>query len=80
MERCGSGGKRWGHSATYNYHDSRCFYVFTSNAPPFDPEQAYVRAWIPELDTPDYPRPVVEHAAARERALAVYREALADRD
>jgi hypothetical protein len=34
-------GKRLGHSATYNYHDTRCFYVFTSNAPPFDPDRAY---------------------------------------
>ena len=34
-------GKRLGHSATYNYRDSRCFYVFTSNAPPFDPARAY---------------------------------------
>ena len=34
-------GKRWGHSATYNYRNSRCFYVFTSNAPPFEPSQAY---------------------------------------
>lgn len=34
-------GKRWGHSATYNYRASRCFYVFTTNAPPFDPDRAY---------------------------------------
>ncbi len=34
-------GKRLGHSATFNYHDSRCFYVFTSNAPPFDAARAY---------------------------------------
>ena len=34
-------GKRRGHSATYNYRDSRYFYVFTSNAPPFDPGRAY---------------------------------------
>jgi hypothetical protein len=34
-------GKRWGHSATYNYRASRYFYVFTSNAPPFAPDRAY---------------------------------------
>jgi hypothetical protein len=34
-------GKRRGHSATYNYRDSRYFYVFTSNAPPFYPGRAY---------------------------------------
>ena len=34
-------GKARGHSATYNYRASRCFYVFTSNAPPFDAGRAY---------------------------------------
>jgi hypothetical protein len=34
-------GKRLGHSATYNYGNTRCFYVFTTNAPPFEPERAY---------------------------------------
>ncbi len=34
-------GKRLGHSATYNYCSTRFFYVFTTNAPPFEPERAY---------------------------------------
>ena len=34
-------GKRRGHSATFNYHHTRYFYVFTGNAPPFDPDRAY---------------------------------------
>jgi deoxyribodipyrimidine photo-lyase len=38
----------------------------------FDPDRAYVRRWVPELDTPDYPRPIVRHEDARERALAGY--------
>jgi deoxyribodipyrimidine photo-lyase len=42
----------------------------------FDPGLAYVRRWIPELDGPDYPPPMVEHEAARERALDAYRTAL----
>ncbi len=41
----------------------------------FDPRGAYVRAWVPEsrggaIATRDYPPPIVDHAAARERALA----------
>ncbi len=39
----------------------------------FDKEMAYIRKWIPELDTPDYPKPMVEHKFARERALTTYK-------
>jgi len=36
----------------------------------FDPEGNYIRRWVPEGGTPDYPRPIVNHAQARARALA----------
>jgi len=42
----------------------------------FDPEGAFVKAWIPELDSQDYPAPMVDHRAARERCLKAYRKAL----
>lgn len=42
----------------------------------FDPELKYIKKWVPELGTPDYPEPVVEHTAARERCLAAYKKAL----
>ncbi len=42
----------------------------------FDPKGAFVKAWIPELDTLDYPGPIVDHREARERCLRAYREAL----
>ena len=35
----------------------------------FDSKAAYVSQWVPERNGPDYPRPVVDHARARERAL-----------
>lgn len=54
----------------------------------FDPHGHYVRRWIPELQSvpdksvhtpwlsqetvPDYPEPMVDHAAARKRALAAF--------
>ena len=50
----------------------------------FDPDGAYVRRWIPELadvptpaihapwELPGRPAPIVDHATARARALAVY--------
>ena len=42
----------------------------------FDPNLAYVRHWIPEYSTPDYPAPIVDHKLARERCLQVYKEGL----
>ena len=42
----------------------------------FDPEEKFIRHWIPELDTPDYPDPMVDHKFARERCLAAYKKAL----
>ena len=39
----------------------------------FDKEMAYIKKWIPEFDTPDYPEPMVEHKFARERALTTYK-------
>ena len=38
----------------------------------WDPSGDYVHRWIPELDTSDYPSPIVDHAAEREEALARY--------
>ncbi|HLS10874.1 MAG TPA: deoxyribodipyrimidine photo-lyase [Flavobacteriaceae bacterium] len=40
----------------------------------FDENLEYIRKWVPELDTPSYPEPMVEHKFARERALQTYRE------
>lgn len=42
----------------------------------FDPGMEYIRKWVPGIDTPKYPGPVVDHAFARERALEEYRSAL----
>ena len=42
----------------------------------FDKDLKYIRRWVPELDTPSYPEPMVEHRFSRERALQVYGLAL----
>ncbi len=42
----------------------------------FDPEFVYIKKWIPELETKQYPLPIVEHKLARERVLKVYKEAV----
>lgn len=42
----------------------------------FDKDKKYIRKWIPEIDTTDYPDQMVDHSFARERALRVYRAAV----
>ncbi|MBK7434492.1 MAG: deoxyribodipyrimidine photo-lyase [Chitinophagaceae bacterium] len=42
----------------------------------FDPDLAYIRKWVPELDSFSYPKPIVEHEVARKRCLEVYAKAL----
>ena len=54
------------------------FRVFnpTLQAKKFDPEGEYVRRWVPELGTSEYPEPMVDHEMARRRALLAYKAAL----
>ncbi len=42
----------------------------------FDPEFKYIKKWIPEFGSPEYPKPMVEHSMARERALNTYKRAI----
>lgn len=42
----------------------------------FDPQLAYIRKWVPEFDSFSYPRPIVDHAFARNRALETYKKGL----
>jgi deoxyribodipyrimidine photo-lyase len=42
----------------------------------FDPQATYVQRWVPEWRSTSYPKPMVDHAAARQRALNVYRKTL----
>ena len=42
----------------------------------FDKEGTYMRRWVPEWGTPQYPRPIVDHKMAREKCLATYAAAL----
>jgi deoxyribodipyrimidine photo-lyase len=38
----------------------------------FDRDSAYIKRWVPEYGTEDYPEPIVDLAASREEALARY--------
>ncbi|OGB67098.1 MAG: deoxyribodipyrimidine photolyase [Caldithrix sp. RBG_13_44_9] len=42
----------------------------------FDPEQKYIKKWVPEYQDDAYPKPIIEHTFARERAITVYSKAL----
>lgn len=42
----------------------------------FDPDLAYIRKWVPEIDELTYPLPIVEHDYARKRCLETYKVAL----
>jgi deoxyribodipyrimidine photo-lyase len=42
----------------------------------FDKNLEYIKKWVPEFQSPDY-KPIVDHKEARERALRVYKEAVA---
>lgn len=46
----------------------------------FDRQYKYIKRWIPEYGTPSYPKPMTDHSMARDRALAVYKKAIAAAD
>lgn len=42
----------------------------------FDPKLNYIRKWVPEFQELTYPKPLVEHKFARQRALDTFKKAL----
>jgi len=54
------------------------FRVFNpeSQTEKFDKELKYIKKWLPELGTKDYPKPIVDHKFARQRAIDTYKQAL----
>jgi deoxyribodipyrimidine photo-lyase len=42
----------------------------------FDKDLKYIKKWVPELETFNYPQPIVDHKLARERCFRVYKEAV----
>lgn len=68
----------WQWSAGSGVDAAPYFRIFNpmTQAEKFDPDQAYIRKWIPEFETDSYPDMMVAHQAARERCLSTYRKAL----
>ncbi len=54
------------------------FRVFNpeSQTDKFDKELKYIKKWVPEYGTAAYPKPMVDHKFARERAIETYKKAL----
>ncbi len=71
-----NGGWQW--AAGCGTDAAPYFRVFNpeSQMKKFDPQAKYVRKWVPEFGTPAYPRPIVEHKMARQRAIDTYKTAL----
>lgn len=73
-----NGGWQW--AAGSGTDAAPYFRIFnpTSQMEKFDKDKKYIREWIEEFDTDDYPEPIVEHKFARQRCLDTYKEALSD--
>ncbi len=54
------------------------FRVFNpdSQTEKFDKDLSYIKKWIPEFGTTAYPKPIVDHKFARNRAIETYKKAL----
>jgi deoxyribodipyrimidine photo-lyase len=69
-----NGGWQW--SAGTGTDAQPYFRIFnpTSQAEKFDPEGKFIHQYIPEVDTRDYPRPIVDHAEQRLKTLALFKQ------
>ncbi|WP_294671464.1 deoxyribodipyrimidine photo-lyase [uncultured Fluviicola sp.] len=70
------GGWQW--AAGSGVDAAPYFRIFnpTSQQEKFDPKFEYIKKWVTEFGTADYPKPIVEHKWARERVLDRYKKAL----
>ncbi|WP_369993745.1 deoxyribodipyrimidine photo-lyase [Winogradskyella sp.] len=48
----------------------------TTQIDKFDKDKKYIKKWVEEFDTDDYPAKMVDHKEARERCLETYKSAL----
>ncbi|HOX82292.1 MAG TPA: deoxyribodipyrimidine photo-lyase [Chryseolinea sp.] len=71
-----NGGWQW--AASSGCDAAPYFRVFnpTLQTERFDPKLLYIKKWITEFGTDNYPKPMVDHKLARDRILQVYKDAL----
>jgi deoxyribodipyrimidine photo-lyase len=74
-----NGGWQWAAGCGTDAQPYFRIFNYESQQKKFDPDYTYVKQWVPEYGTPEYPSaPLVEHKFGRERALEVYKAALAE--
>lgn len=74
-----NGGWQWAAGCGTDAQPYFRIFNYDSQQKKFDKDYEYVKQWVPEYGTPDYPaEPLVEHKFGRERALRVYKTALAE--
>ena len=71
-----NGGWQW--SAGSGTDAQPYFRIFNpyTQARNFDPEKLYIKRWIPEYNSKNYPKPIIDHTFARQRAIETYKKAL----
>lgn len=71
------GGWQW--AASSGCDAAPYFRVFnpTLQQEKFDKNLIYIKKWVKEFGTSEYPKPIVDHVFARERVLSVFKKALA---
>lgn len=71
-----NGGWQW--AAGCGTDAAPYFRIFnpTSQQQKYDKDFKYIKSWVAEYGTGDYPEPMVNHKIARERCLKVYKEGL----
>lgn len=69
-----SNNGNWQWSAGTGCDSAPYFRIFnpSEQVKKFDKNQKYIKKWIPEFNTLQYPAPMVKHGFARKRALEVY--------
>jgi deoxyribodipyrimidine photo-lyase len=72
-----NGGWQW--AAGCGTDAAPYFRIFSPDAQTdkFDKHKVYIKRWVPEYGTANYPKPIVDHKFARERCLEVYKSGLA---
>lgn len=70
------GGWQW--AASSGVDAQPYFRVFNpeSQRKKFDKDYKYIKKWVEEFETDDYPSPIVEHKKAREKAIDTYKNAV----
>ena len=73
-----NGGWQW--AAGSGCDAAPYFRIFnpTEQIKKFDAQYEYIKKWVPEFNTAQYAKPIVDHAQARIRTLATYKMALTE--